>query len=418
MTAGRGQGRPQEAPAVHRPRPPVRVLGTSVTQTPTLKRAAEEDLGLTLQFITLDGTEAQRQGALSPGSFDLYDQWFHDIDLIWPTGSIRPIDIGRIDRWDEINALPKTGRLRPDLPRPVGGDPSRRLFVQLDGTLGDTPSERISMLPTVHNADSFVIVGDDPGRVTSWAALLDPDWSGRVVLQADAAIGALDVALAMMALGDLQAANLGDLTLEEIDLLTGRLTELVGEGHFDCVWSDECEVVSALQGGGPMVGSMWWTGFIRLRAAGIKAQMVTPDEGYRGWFGGLALSSRIDPWVLDAAYDYLNWWLEGRPGAIMARSGAYMANPASVKRYLPAEEWDFWYGGKPAARQIIDCEGAVVFEAGERREGGDYETRMSRVRIWDTVMNEHNYLVRQWQSALAPSMQQTVRATAFAGSPA
>ena len=70
------------APVVHRPRAPLRVLGTSVTKTEPMKRAAEEDLGIALQFITLDGTEAQKQGALNPGSFDVYDQWFHDFDLI------------------------------------------------------------------------------------------------------------------------------------------------------------------------------------------------------------------------------------------------------------------------------------------------------------------------------------------------
>lgn len=190
------------APAVRRPRAPLRVLGTSVTQTAALKRAAREDLGIKLKFITLNGTEAQRQGALNPGSFDVYDQWFHDIDLIWPAGSIGSIDTSRIDRWDEINDLPKTGRLRPDQPRIMGGDPSKRLFVQLDGTLGDMPSDRISMLPTVHNADSFAVVGVVADKVDSWSVLLDPKWSGRVVLQADAAIGALDVALGLMAQGE------------------------------------------------------------------------------------------------------------------------------------------------------------------------------------------------------------------------
>ncbi|MCR9255792.1 MAG: ABC transporter substrate-binding protein [Alphaproteobacteria bacterium] len=410
-TAGTTLG---DAPAVHRSRPPLRVLGTSVTQTEKLKRAAEQDLGLKLEFITRNGTEAQREGALSPGRFDVYDQWFHDIDLIWPTGSIRPIDVHRIDRWDEINALPKTGRLRPDLPRPVGGDPSKRLFVQLDGTLGDVPTERISMLPTVHNADSFVVTGTDPHQVTSWAALLDPDWRGRVVLQGDAAIGALDIALALMTRGELQQANIGDLTLGEIDALAKQLSDLVRGGHFDCVWADENEAVTAFGEDVPKIGSLWWTGFLQLRAAGIPATMVTPDEGYRGWLGGLALSSAMDERMLDASYAYLNWWLDGRPGAIMAKSGAYMANPQTVKRVLSEDEWNFWYEGLPAAADIRDADGAVIFRPGEKREGGGYETRMARVRVWDAVMNEHNYLVRQWQSALKP-MTRAARAFAFEG---
>ena len=128
-----------KAPAVHRPRAPLRVLGTSVTQTPELKRAAEKDLGLKIEFITLDGTEAQRQGALNPASFDVYDQWFHDIDLIWPTGSIRAIDIGRIDRWDEINALPKTGRLAPDLPAACRWRPIKTPVCSVGQNIGRYP---------------------------------------------------------------------------------------------------------------------------------------------------------------------------------------------------------------------------------------------------------------------------------------
>ena len=407
----------QNAPAVHRARAPLRVLGTSVTQTAELKRAAEEDLRLKIEFITLDGTEAQRQGALNPDSFDVYDQWFHDIDLIWPTGSIRPIEIGRIDRWDEINDLPKTGRLAPDLPRPAGGDPSKRLFVQLDGTLGETPSERISMLPTVHNADSFAVVGIDPATVASWSALLDPKWGGQVVLQADAAIGALDMALGLMAQGVQDAANLGDLSLEDIDRLTAVLQEHVEGGFFDCVWFDEAEAVAAFQSGAPKIGSMWWSGFCRLRAAGTPATMVTPREGYRGWFGGLALSSKMDDGIEDAAYAYLNWWLDGRPGGMMARSGTYMANPEAVRPHLTKAEWDFWYEGEPAAEAITDCAGQTIFESGERREGGSYHARMSRVRVWDAVMNEHNYLVRKWENALAP-MKRRISAFAAADNPA
>ncbi|RMH48491.1 MAG: ABC transporter [Alphaproteobacteria bacterium] len=395
-----GQAAALAAPPVRRPRAPLRVLGTSVTQIRPVTRAAAEDLGLDFEFITLDGSAAQRRGALSPDSFDVYDQWFHDIDLIWPAGSIQPIEVARITRWDEINALPRTGRIAPDRPRARGGDPSRRLFVQLDGSLGDSESDRISMLPTVHNADGFAVVGADPAGVTSWGDLLDPAWAGRVVLQADAAIGSLDMLLALQARGQMHPGDLGDLTLEEIDALVDRLHALRVAGHFRCFWTDEEEALAALRGGGPMIGSLWWSGVTRLRAEGVAVAMATPREGYRGWFGGLGLSVTLAGWALDAAYDYLNWWLDGRAGAIMARAGAYMANPETVRRCLTAAEWDFWYGGQPAACDIRDPWGRVIFGPGDSREGGDYSARMSRVVVWDTVMCEHNYLVRGWDWAI------------------
>lgn len=388
-------------PAIRRSRPPLRVLGTSVTQIEPIMQAAKDDLGLKFEFITLDGTEAQRRGALFPDSFDVYDQWFHDIDLIWPTASIQPIEIARIEHWDQINDLPKKGRLSPGMPRVTGGDPSQRLFVQLDNTLGNLQSDRISMVPTVHNADSFAVVGDAAAAISSWGSLLDPEWAGRVVLQSDAAIGSLDMLLALMARGELTVQDPGNLTLEEIDRLVDLLRAYKVAGHFRGFWADEEEAVRAMRHTKPTIGSLWWSGVVKLRSSGSPVTVVTPDEGYRGWFGGLALSAHLDDWSTGAAYDYMNWWLEGKPGAIMARAGAYMSNPDSVRPWLSADEWAFWYEGKPATAPIKNPSGQTIYEVGSVREGGSYEQRMSRVVVWDTVMEEHNYLVRRWENALS-----------------
>jgi hypothetical protein len=34
------------------------------------------------------------------------------------------------------------------------------------------------------------------------------------------------------------------------------------------------------------------------------------------------------------------------------------------------------------------------------RDGGSYEQRMSHIAVWNSVMDEHNYLVRRWQDFL------------------
>lgn len=387
------------APAVKRTRQALRVLGTSVTQIEPVKRAAEDDLGLALDFITLDGSAAQRRGALEPGSFDLYDQWFHDLDLVWPTGSLQPIDIDRLPRWGDVNALPRTGRLGPLATRAAGGDPSRRLWVQLDGSLGEAPSDRVSMVPTVHNADGFAAVGDV--AADSWASLLDPAFAGRVLLQRDPAIGALDLMLALRARGDLHPADIGDLSLEEIDALVAHLARAQNGGQFAEVWADEADAIAAIAEGRAVIGSLWWSGVIKLRAAGVPVRMVMPREGCRGWYGGLSLSVLADEAARDAAYDYIDWWLSGRPGAILAANGAYMAAPDAVRRHLRPSLWAFWYGGAPAAEDIYDPFGQRIYRRGETREGGSYEDRMARVVVWDAVMTEHNYLVRRWDHALS-----------------
>jgi putative spermidine/putrescine transport system substrate-binding protein len=110
----------------------------------------------------------------------------------------------------------------------------------------------------------------------------------------------------------------------------------------------------------------------------------------------MAFSQNLDAYSQDLAYAYLNWWLTGPAGAIMARNGAYMAAPRAARQYLSANESGFWYDGKPAVADICDPYGRGVYRAGETREGGSCETRQDQIVIWNSVMSEHNSLVRLW----------------------
>lgn len=92
---------------------------------------------------------------LAPDRFDVYDQWFHNVDFVCPANAIQPIDIKRIEHWESINALPRTGLLTPHAPLGAGSNPVDRLYIQPDGSCGSRPSDRITMLPVSHNVDSF-----------------------------------------------------------------------------------------------------------------------------------------------------------------------------------------------------------------------------------------------------------------------
>ena len=386
-------------PSVGKAVPKLRVLGTAVTQSDVIKLAAEKDLDIKLDFICLDGTEAQRRGALAPHSFDIYDQWFHDLDLVWPSGSLRGIDIERIGAWHNINDLPKTGRLSPSKPNIPGGDPSKRLYVQLDKSLGDSPTDQISMLPTVHNADGFAAIGNTASSLTSWCDLLDPNRSGKVILQRDAAIGILEILLALISSEKISITDPGNLSLEEIDTLICLMNRYIERGQFRCIWADEAEAVTAVKTEHDLIGSLWWSGAMKLRRSGLDVRIIEPKEGCRGWYGGMSLSSRLEGRDLDAAYEYLNWWIDGYAGAVMARQGSYISNPMATKNHLSEHEWDFWYDGKPASAPIRDHEGQIIYEIGDRRSGS-YAERMEKIILWNTVMTEHNYLVRKWENAL------------------
>ena len=386
-------------------RPPrqraLRVLGTSVTLLESLRRCAEADLGMAIEYQVLTGFDAQRQAVIEPGSFDVYDQWFHSIDYLWPTGALQAIDTDRIAHWNEINALPRSGRLAPGARYGQGCNPVTRLYVQADGTLGDTPSGRISMLPLTHNADSFAYLPAELSRLIgdvteSWAWLVSPRCEGRVALQADAAIGALDVALALQASGEMRFDDIGNLSIEEIDGMIELLIAKKKMGLFAGFWGDCAEAASLMARKRVAIQSNWSPAADDYVRVGLDCRIASPAEGYRAWYGGQGISSRLQGPRRDAAYRYLNWWLSGRAGAVMARQGFYIANPERSRAYLGEAEWDYWYGGQPAREDLPGTGGNILVRRGSVRDGGSYERRMSRVAVWNTVMDEHNYLVRKW----------------------
>ena len=377
------------------------VLGTSVTQNPVLKAYAEKDMGITLDMVTLGGGSAQQRAALSPESYDVYDQWFHDIDLSWPTGSIQPIDINRIKGYQKINLDALTGfsSNKDHIWKTIS--PIDRLYVGADLSLSRKPSEQISMMPTIFNADTLAIINGDTQSfpdVNDWSDLLGDDWHGSVVIQKDSAISLVEILLALTQKAELDIGDITDLSIDEIDQFISLFSAYLKKGQFHRHWEVEGDLQRLTHVQKPLLCSMWWSGAMQLRAMGQSVSMITPRGGYRGWFGGLALSRSASDWALDAAYDYLNWWLTGPAGAYLCRQGGYFTNIEGVRGYLQNHEYEFWIEGKSARYDIFDNDGHLLYQKGNIREGGSLIDRMKSIAIWNTVMPEHNYLVRKWEN--------------------
>lgn len=389
--------------AIMRPPLTLRVLGTSVTLLEMLRIRAQQDLGINIEYLLHSVEDAQRIAVMQPESYDLYDQWFHNIDFVWPARAIQPLEIKRLKYWDEVNELAKMGTLSGKIAD--GSVPSQRLYVQRDLHLSNQPSDRISMLPLTHNADSFAYHVDRlpdalHGEEESWGWLLDPALTGAVALQEDAAMGGIDAALAMQGAGMAKFANIGNLSLEEIDNLTGKLAQLNRQGHFAAFWSTQEQACDLIDNRQVEVQSLWAPIYFRRHFHQQGYKMARPREGYRAWYGGMSLSRCVTGRIKDAAYDYLNWWQSGWPGAVMARQGYYISNPQRSRPHLTLAEWDFWYGGKAAVETLFDAHGAPLIPEGETRDGGSYTQRMGHIAVWNSVMDEHNYLTRRWQEAM------------------
>ena len=127
-------------------RPRLRVLGTEITPIDPLRRQAEAELDIEIVFGKLDFIDAQRKAATEPDSFDVYDQCFYSLDIVWFWRAIQPIALDQMTRWGSVGALTKTGRIGPAASVGRGDAPARKLYVQPDSALSSHSSDRISML--------------------------------------------------------------------------------------------------------------------------------------------------------------------------------------------------------------------------------------------------------------------------------
>jgi putative spermidine/putrescine transport system substrate-binding protein len=379
----------------------LRVLGTHVTLQEKLRQKAMEDLDIDLIFEPRGSAAVLQKASMYPQSFDLYEQWSNSIRPLWASRSIQPIDKKRLQYWDEINPLCKTGKVTPEAKFGAGDAPYKILHIQPDGKLGTEHTDQISFLPYVHNVDSFgyntnVIPQGEAYKTESWGWLLDPKYSGKVGIVNAPSIGLFDLVLATQAKGLVKFDDIGNLSKTDLDRLFNVLIDFKRRNHFSGFWNSVPESIDFMRDGRVVIESMFSPAVSALNGQGIPVTFAAPKEGYRGWHGAMCLSSAAQGRSKDAAYDYMNWWLSGWPGAFIAKQGYYISNPQRSTSFLSAAEWDYWYEGKKAAKALEGTDNKISVQQGDIRSGGSYNKRFSNVAVWNTAMPTYNYSLQKW----------------------
>lgn len=387
--------------AIGKPKPTLKVMGTHVTLQETLRQRAMEDLGINIAFEPGGSAAVLQKASMNPASFDLYEQWSNSINVLWRAHAIQPIEKKRIRYWDEINNLSKTGRLTDNARMGAGDAPHKIINVQDDGTLGEQHTDKISFLPYVHNVDSFgynknQLPHELQGEPESWGWLLDSRYSGKVAIVNDPTIGLFDLALAAQAKGFVRFNDIGAMSESELDDLFSVLIELSQLQHFSGFWTSVPESVQFMKSGRASIESMFSPAVSALNGQDIPVTFAAPKEGYRGWHGVMCLSAASEGRSKDVAYEYMNWWLSGWPGAFIARQGYYISNPQRSAQYLSEAEWNYWYKGQIASEPLKGTDGKVSVQKGAQRTGGSYEERFSNVAVWNTVMPTYEYSLQKW----------------------
>lgn len=383
----------------------LRLMGTGASQIHEIRKKAEEDLGFSLDMRAFSLEESIRFARSQPKDFDLFTGDYFGLPLIFPAGSLQPIDVRRIAAFDAINPFFTQGTFSGrQVERSQGTTPFEVMYLKgADSTeFSSTPTDFVTLIPFQVSADTLGYRPDLTERaIASWGELFNEEFQGRVAIVDSPQIGSLEAALAAEALGLMQFEDKGNMSREEIDQLIALLTERKRDGQFWGFWKTVDESVDWMVNREVALQSMGMPAAATLKSRGINCVYADLREGYRGSANGIGLSQNISGVALDAAYDYINWTLEGWAGAFLMRQGYYPAIPENAQKYMSQSEWDFWYEGDPASGPVIDPLGRRLERRGTTRDGGGYVDRFGQIVCWNSLMEEDAYLTSQWDEFIA-----------------
>lgn len=382
----------------------LRQFGTGVSNINEIAKRAKQDLGITLQMTALDTDSTAQRVVTQPRSFDIADIEYFTLKKVWGSGNMQPMDIRKLKYYDQIVGTFKNGKLTPSSKIAQGTAPHTVSFVEnpTDRNFSKGETNWYTMVPTIYNADTLGIRPDLIKRpISSWTELLNPEFKGKASILNIASIGIMDAAMVCEAMGEVQYGDKGNMTRDEIDKTMAIFTEAKQAGQFRAFWKSFDESVNLMASGEVVIQSMWSPAITKVRSMGIPCVYQPLKEGYRSWGGGLGLSRNLAGLELDAAYEYINWYLSGWVGGLLMRQGYYSAAPETSKLYMSDDEWGFWFEGKAAKNDIVNPFGQKMEPAGAKRDGGSFYERMGKVECWNSVMDENRYMVRKWNEFIA-----------------
>ncbi len=288
---------------------------------------------------------------------------------------LQPIDISRLPNWSKLNVLLKDGRATPTAPLGYGANPGRMMYL-------DEARTKVSFAPMFFQMDS---IGYNAGKIPaenntlSWGELFNPKWRGKVAMFGIDWLGMLNAAMGMRALGLLDPKDISSMSEKEVDTVVAFLKEKKKEGHFRAMWKAYGELVNLMASEEVWIADAWWPVVVEVASKGIPVHYAVAKEGYRAWCNGYGIAAETKN--LDACYEWLNYWMEGYPGARQSEIG-YFSTVNNYEKYLDPKLVKEVYGG-------------------EGRDGGSLADRAERVFVWNTRPKNLEYYTEKWNEFLA-----------------
>src|ERR1700746_3118380 len=297
---------------VHSAEPKVlRYLGTAVNEGDEVSKKCLADTGIKIEYITATTDDVTKRVVTQPNSFDVLDTEYFSLKKLVPSGNIFALDAKKIKEFDNITPVFTKGQLPSG--KKVGAQgtaPWKVLYLEGPNskTFSPTPTEYVTLIPTVYNADTLGIRPDLIKRpMESWAELLNPEFKGKAAILNIPSIGIMDAAMVVEATGKYKYPDKGNMTRKEIDMTMEVLTEAKKAGQFRAFWKDFNESVNLMASGDTVIQSMGHPALTKRRAMGFDRTLQPLKEGYLSWASGFCVSKAATGPKLEWAYEFVNW---------------------------------------------------------------------------------------------------------------
>ncbi|HKB37462.1 MAG TPA: extracellular solute-binding protein [Gemmataceae bacterium] len=189
--------------------------------------------------------------------------------------------------------------------------------------------DKIYGCPTVLQGDSFAFLPEKTGQLDSYAALFDPKLKGFVALEDNYTTAGQKTALYLKKAGLAQINNPDDMSPEEVKTVADFLIEQKKKGQFRVIWNSFEQAVNLITSKEVYVIDCWEPMVFVAKSKGVDAVYADPKEGYLLWAMAAYIvnnPNRSDAQT-KAAYQLLNFMLDGWYGAKITTLRGYMTNP-------------------------------------------------------------------------------------------